>query len=237
VHHPGYRHSRFRHRFIFDNKKRGTITAGSISQSPGYLSGTVCAGIQFQREVMKVESRKRQYIFEGKIKPGYCDGCGGMTEKVFVGEWKPSDKPKEDDLLLGSSEKKTKDKKSAAGNGGSAAENQYWIRCSACNQVYLLKEWQIQIDKDLSPEELNPEDCQIYTPHGIYAQGDAVFHEALGEVGVVREKQATGSGAHVIIVEFCKSGRKQLLENVQLNQGKQKSAETLTDIIKLKLRR
>ncbi len=190
---------------------------------------------------MKVESRKRQYILDGKIKPGFCEGCGGVTELTFVGEWKPSDKPKEDDLLFGSSEKKSKDKKEkAAMNAGqlvSAAENKYWIRCSACNQVHLFKEWQIQIDRDLSPEELKPEDCQVYSPHGIYAQGDAVFHEALGEVGVVREKQATGSGAHVIIVEFCKSGRKQLLENVQLKQGKQKSSESLTDIIKLKLRR
>lgn len=186
---------------------------------------------------MKVESRKRQYILEGKIKPGFCEGCGAVTSKVFVGEWRPSDKPKEDDFLVGLSEKKTKDKKRASGQQLSASENQYWIRCSACNQVHLLKEWQIQIDRELNPEELNPEDCQVYTPHGIYAQGDALFHESLREVGVVREKQATGSGAHVIIVEFCKSGRKQLLENVQLNQGKPKSTETLTDIIKLKLRR
>ena len=54
---------------------------------------------------------------------------------------------------------------------------------------------------------------------------------------MVREKQATGSGAFVIIVEFCKSGRKQLLENVQLNSSKEKNSESLTDIIKLKLRR
>ncbi|MBN1928672.1 MAG: hypothetical protein JW764_03940 [Chlorobiaceae bacterium] len=186
---------------------------------------------------MKVESKKRQYILEGKIKPGYCDGCGCITEQAFVGEWKPSDKPKDEDPLFGTPDKKSKEKKSADEPVASAAENQYWIRCSVCNQVHLLKEWQIQIDRELSPEELNPEDCQVYTPHGIYAQGDAVYHKALDEVGVVREKQATGSGVHVIIVEFCKSGRKQLLENVQLNQGKPKSSESLTDIIKLKLRR
>jgi len=56
-------------------------------------------------------------------------------------------------------------------------------------------------------------------------------------VGVVREKQATGSGAYVIIVEFCKSGRKQLLENVQLTPAKEKSSESITDIIKTKLKR
>jgi len=171
---------------------------------------------------MKVESRKRQHILEGKIKPGHCDGCGCITEQTFVGEWKPSDKPKEEDPLFGTPEKKSKEKKSATEQNASAAENQYWIRCSACNQVHLLKEWQIQIDRELNPSELKPEDCQ--------------YHKSLDEVGVVREKQATGSGAHVIIVEFCKSGRKQLLENVQLKQGK-KSSESLTDIIKNKLRR
>ncbi|AOS84512.1 hypothetical protein BIU88_10435 [Chlorobaculum limnaeum] len=186
---------------------------------------------------MKVESRKRQYILEGKIKPGYCDGCGCVTEQVFVGEWKPSDKPKEDDPLFESSDKKSKEKKPLVEEEASAAENQYWIRRTSCNQVHLFKEWQIQIDKEMSPDELRPEDCQLYTPHGIYAQGDALYHKSLDEVGVVREKQATGSGAHVIIVEFCKSGRKQLLENVQLNQGKPKSTESVTDLIKLKLRR
>jgi len=186
---------------------------------------------------MKVESRKRQYILEGKIKPCHCDGCGCITEQTFVGEWKPSDKPKNEDPLFGPSAKKSKEKKSANEQDSSAAENQYWIRCTACNQVHLLKEWQIQIDRELNPHELKPEDCQVYTPQGIYAQGDAVYHKSLDEVGVVREKQATGSGAHVIIVEFCKSGRKQLLENVQLKQGKEKSSESLTDIIKNKLRR
>jgi len=186
---------------------------------------------------MKVESRKRQYILEDKIKPGYCEGCGCVTAQTFVGEWKPSDKPKEEDPLFELSGKKSKEKKAAVEEEASAAENRYWIRCSSCNQVHLLKEWQIQIDKELNPDDLKPEDCQLYTPHGIYAQGDALYHKSLDEVGVVREKQATGSGAHVIIVEFCKSGRKQLLENVQLNQGKSKSTESVTDIIKLKLRR
>ncbi len=186
---------------------------------------------------MKVESRKRQFILEGKIKPGFCEGCGQVTKKVFVGEWIPSDKPKVDDLLDAKPPKKSREAKGQHEDPLPSAENQYWIRCSVCNQVHLLKEWQIQIDRELSPEELKPCDCQVYSPHGIYAKGDALYHQALDEVGVVREKQATGSGAYVIIVEFCKSGRKQLLENVQVNSGKEKSSESLTDLIKLKLRR
>jgi hypothetical protein len=187
---------------------------------------------------MKVESRKRQFILDGKIEASFCEGCGRITEKVFVGEWMPSDKPKEDDLLAAAPLKKGKDGKSVAGGAVPAAENQYWIRCAECNQVYLLKEWQIQIDRDVSPCELNPEDCQVYSPHGIYAKGDALYHKALGEVGVVREKHATGSGAYVIIVEFSRSGRKQLLENVRVNPEKVESADnSLTDLIKMKLRR
>jgi hypothetical protein len=187
---------------------------------------------------MKVESRKRQFILDGKIKPCYCDGCGQVTEKAFVGEWMPSDKPREDDLLLPPTVKKERSgKKKIAETPVPAAENQYWIRCMHCNQVHLLQEWQIQIDRELSPEELSAEDCQIYSPHGIYATGDALYHQSLDEVGVVREKQATGSGAYVIIVEFCKSGRKQLLENVQLTPAKEKSSDSITDLIKTKLRR
>ena len=190
-----------------------------------------------QQYDMKVEPRKWQFILDGKIKACFCEGCGQITDKTFVGEWIPSDKPKDDDFLTAVPVKKHKEGKNGVSDVPPAAENQYWIRCSQCNQVFLLKEWQIQIDREVSPEELKAEDCQVYSPHGIYAKGDALFHKALGEVGVVREKQATGSGAFVIIVEFCKSGRKQLLENVQLNSSKEKNSESLTDIIKLKLRR
>jgi len=186
---------------------------------------------------MKAESKKRQFILEGKIKPSFCEGCGQVTEKVFVGEWMPSDKRKDHDVLTSVPVKKGKDPKHANPEQPPPAENQYWIRCSVCNQVHLLKEWQIQIDRALSPEELKPDNCQVYKPHGIYAKGDALYHTALGEVGVVREKQATGSGAYVIIVEFSKSGRKQLLENVRVDSGTEKNAESLTDLIKLKLRR
>lgn len=190
-----------------------------------------------QLKVSVIESRKRQYILEGKIKPCFCEGCEELTDKVFVGEWKPSDKPRDCDILDASDSGKRGKKKTEEDDAQSAAENQYWIRCSSCNQVYLLKEWQIQIDKELNLQELKPEDCQLYSPHGIYAQGDAVYHKSLDEVGVVREKNATGSGAHVIIVEFIASGRKQLLENVQVNQGKPGQTESLTEILKMKLKR
>ena len=189
-----------------------------------------------QQQVPAVESRKRQYILEGKIKPCFCEGCEELTEKVFVGEWKPSDKPKDYDTLCRLDSGK-QGRKKTEDEAQSAAENRYWIRCVSCNQVYLLKEWQVQIDKELNLQELKPEDCQMYSPHGIYAQGDAVYHKSLDEVGVVREKNATGSGAHVIIVEFIKSGKKQLLENVQVSQGKSGQTESLTEILKMKLKR
>ncbi|MBF0585762.1 hypothetical protein INT08_00560 [Prosthecochloris sp. N3] len=183
-------------------------------------------------------SRKRQYILESKIKAGFCEGCEEITEKVFVGEWKPSDKPREADDLTGKpSGKGEAQSPERGGEGQAAVENRYWIRCASCHQVYLLEEWQIQIDRELNLEELRPSDCQLYTPHGIYAQGDALYHKALDEVGVVREKNATGSGAHVIIVEFLKSGRKQLLENVQSNQGNDSGADSLGNLLKMKLKR
>ncbi len=193
-----------------------------------------------QHQFLVVESKKRQLILEGRIKASYCEGCEGITEKVFVGEWKPSNKPKEHDLLDAPDAEKKRGKNSRSDgkkDAPSAAENQYWIRCAACNQVHLLKEWQIQIDKELNLNELKPGDCQLYTPYGIYAEGDAVYHEPLEEVGVVREKNSTGSGTHVIIVEFITSGRKQLLENVQIGQNKPGQNESVKDILKMKLKR
>ena len=190
-----------------------------------------------QQQPPLLDSRKRQYILEGKIKACYCEGCEEHTKKIFVGEWIPSDKPRQYDILVEPVPEKKGKKKTEAGEQPSAAENQYWIKCASCNQVHLLKEWQIQIDKELNLQELKPDDCQEYSPHGIYAQGDAVYHNSLEEVGVVREKNATGSGAHVIIVEFINSGRKQLLENVQVNQGKAGKNESLKNILKAKLKR
>ena len=186
---------------------------------------------------MKVESRKRQFILEGKIKACFCEGCGQITEKVFVGEWMPSDKPKEDDFLTALRLKSRKAARMEPVTCRQQLKTSTGFVVPNAIRSYLLKEWQIQIDREVSPGELKAEECQVYSPHGIYAKGDALYHQALGEVGVVREKQATGSGAFVIIVEFCKSGRKQLLENVQMNSANGKNSESVTDLIKLKLRR
>jgi hypothetical protein len=111
------------------------------------------------------------------------------------------------------------------------------LKCPNCNQVQLVSEWQIQIDRQTRLEDLKPDDCAKYFPQGLYAEGDAVFHPALNDVGIVRSKQSTASGANVIIVEFQNSGKKQLLENVQVNQDGSSRAVTKKGKVKLKIKK
>lgn len=160
---------------------------------------------------------KRDWILAGKIKAAYCEACNTFAPRVFVGEWMPSDKPKDydDDLLTSSKSKKGKEEPQQL----PPSENQYWLRCPNCMQVQLVKEWQIQIDREPNLAELTPEDCTKYSPQGIYAIGDALFHVALNDVGIVRSKQTTASGVSVIMVEFKKEGNKQLLENVAVKSS------------------
>lgn len=176
---------------------------------------------------------KRDWILAGKIKAAYCEACNTFAPRIFVGEWKPSDKPKDDDddLLTSSKSKKSKD-----GNQP-PSENQYWLRCPNCMQVQLVKEWQIQIDREPSLGELTPADCTKYSPQGIYAIGDPVFHPALNDVGIVRSKQTTASGVSVIMVEFKNEGHKQLLENVAVRSDGTSKAVVKKGNKKLKIKK
>ncbi len=181
-------------------------------------------------------SSKKDWILAGKIKSAYCEGCNQFVPRIFVGEWKPSDRVKEDDDLLDIKVSK-KDKKKKEQVEPDDAENQYWLKCPNCNQVQLVSEWQIQIDRQTKLEELKPDDCAKYFPQGLYAEGDAVFHPTLNDVGIVRTKQSTASGANVIIVEFQNSGKKQLLENVQVNSDGSSRAVTKKGKVKLKIKK
>lgn len=143
---------------------------------------------------------KRDFIIAGKIKPLYCEVCDRVSTREFVGEWKPSDKPKED--------------------GETQEENtrKYWLRCTDCavGAVQLVEEWKIQIERERSLDELTKEECIPYSPQSIYAVGDPIFHEGLKEVGIVRSKVVTASGMNAISVEFRNLGFRQLLENVRI---------------------
>lgn len=143
---------------------------------------------------------KRELIMAGKIKPLYCDVCERVSKREFVGEWKPSDKPKDGE---------------PAQDDGVA---KYWLRCTDCavGAVQLVEEWKIQTDREKSLDELTREECIVYTPQSIYAVGDPIFHEGLKEIGIVRSKVTTSSGMNAISVEFRNLGLRQLLENVYI---------------------
>jgi hypothetical protein len=145
--------------------------------------------------------QKRELIIAGKIKPLYCDVCGRVSKREFVGEWKPSDKPKEGEPTQ---------------DDGVA---KYWLRCADCaiGAVQLVEEWKIQTEREKNLDELTREECIVYTPQAIYAVGDPIFHEGLKEIGIVRSKVTTSSGMSAINVEFRNLGFRQLLENVYID--------------------
>ncbi|MDW8466343.1 MAG: hypothetical protein RML35_09265 [Chloroherpetonaceae bacterium] len=160
---------------------------------------------------------KRELIVAGKIKPLYCEVCDRVSTREFVGEWIPSDKPKDDDQPQEECTRK------------------YWLRCTDCavGAVQLVEEWKIQTEREKSLEELTKEECIPYSPQSIYAVGDAIFHEGLKEVGIVRSKVVTASGMNAISVEFRNLGFRQLLENVTIESDGTVSDTTKKGKLKL----
>lgn len=218
-----------------------TKKTGSIADATGKKAVAKSKSNQENSQVVESKSSsngtaglltKKDWILSGKIKAAYCEACNTFAPRVFVGEWKPSDKPKDDDDELLT----TKTKKVKYGNHP-PSENQYWLRCPNCMQVQLVKEWQIQIDREPSLDELTPEDCTKYSPQGIYAIGDAIFHPTINDAGIVRSKQTTASGVSVIMVEFKREGHKQLLENVAVRTDGTSKAVVKKGNKKLKIKK
>jgi hypothetical protein len=141
---------------------------------------------------------KREFIVAGKIKGVFCDTCGTIQTQIFVGEWKPSGRPREEGEPV-------------------ETDRKYWLRCDHCSQVQLVDEWKIQLERERKLDDLKKEECITYSPQGIYAIGDAVFHTGLNELGLVRTKLTTASGMSAVTVEFRKLGIRQLLENVHID--------------------
>jgi hypothetical protein len=141
---------------------------------------------------------KRELILAGKIKGVFCETCGTVQPQTFVGEWQPSDRPREEDEPV-------------------ETERKYWLRCDNCSQVQLVEEWKIQLDREKKLDDLKKDDCITYSPQGIYAVGDAVYHAGLNEVGIVRTKLTTASGMNAVTIEFRALGTRQLLENVSID--------------------
>jgi hypothetical protein len=184
------------------NGKAETHPKTSVKASPKAASKVlVKSGEKNGKDVGSSVSNtaKRAAIFAGKIKEMGCDVCGVVAGRDFVGEWKSSEQPKDVEAIP---------------NDGIT---RYWLRCQNCDNVELVEEWKIQVNRDKILSEISVEDCIPYTPQGIYRVGDAIFHALFKQMGIVRSKQITSSGASAITVEFNSIGTRQLLENVSID--------------------
>ncbi|MBI2427440.1 MAG: hypothetical protein HYV29_01330 [Ignavibacteriales bacterium] len=95
------------------------------------------------------------------------------------------------------------------------AENKVWFRCTRCHHSMMIDQVNHQKGHD-NVIKINREECINYSPEKIFEVGTAIYHTDWDDMGKVKSKEKTSSGANAIWVEFEKSGIKKLIENLQL---------------------
>lgn len=95
------------------------------------------------------------------------------------------------------------------------AENKMWFRCTRCHHSMMIDQTSNQKRQD-NVIKINREECIDYSPEKVFEIGAAIYHTDWDDVGKVKSKEKTSSGANAIWVEFEKSGVKKLIENLQL---------------------
>lgn len=95
------------------------------------------------------------------------------------------------------------------------AENKVWYRCTRCHHSMMV-DLTIQKSKQENVIKINREECVDYSPEKVYNIGSSIYHADWDDIGKVKSKEKTSSGANAIWVEFEKSGTKKLIENLQL---------------------
>ncbi len=95
------------------------------------------------------------------------------------------------------------------------AENKVWFRCTRCHHSMMIDQTSQQKKRD-NVIKINREECIDYSPEKVFEVGTAIYHTDWDDVGKVKSKEKTSSGANAIWVEFEKSGIKKLIENLQL---------------------
>lgn len=95
------------------------------------------------------------------------------------------------------------------------AENKVWYKCTRCHHSMMVDISARQKKQD-AVLKINREECVNYSPDKVFEIGTAIYHTDWDDVGKVKSKEKTSSGANAIWVEFEKNGTKKLIENLQL---------------------
>lgn len=88
-------------------------------------------------------------------------------------------------------------------------ETKKWAKCSKCRHTVLLDMELIEGPKEeTSLGDITADECIPYSPKTLYEIGDAIYHQAWDDMGMVRSKEMTSNGKFAIVVAFMKSGEK-----------------------------
>jgi len=94
-------------------------------------------------------------------------------------------------------------------------ETKKWAKCGKCRHTVLIDMELLQTpQEEISTVELSADDCKPYSPKTVYEIGDAIYHQAWDDMGMVRSKEMTSNGKNAIVVSFNKLGEKRLIENL-----------------------
>ena len=93
-----------------------------------------------------------------------------------------------------------------------------WFRCGKCRQVFLLDLDVIGKQQEVEVRKIEVKDCTEYVPTKTYQLGEAIYHSEWSDVGKVKAKERTSSGAQAIVVSFEKLGERRLIENLKIEE-------------------
>ncbi len=90
-----------------------------------------------------------------------------------------------------------------------------WYRCTKCRQAFLYDLNALARDRETASQKVDVKNCTEYSPSKTYSVGEAIFHSDWSDVGKVKAKEKTSSGAQAILVAFEKLGDRKLIENLK----------------------
>lgn len=93
-----------------------------------------------------------------------------------------------------------------------SAEGKKWAKCKKCKHTMLVEFHVKEKESKISLEGIENGEVVTYSPLKSFSVGEAIYHEKWDDFGKVVSKQTLSDGKHSILVEFQKSGQKQLLE-------------------------
>lgn len=92
-----------------------------------------------------------------------------------------------------------------------------WARCTVSRHAQLINLDAIehQQERITAGIKIAAEDAKPYDPSGEYAVGDVIYHRALDDYGIVRQKEVATNGMSVLVVLFERNKEKRLIERYQ----------------------